>query len=146
MFIKITKAKTSRYVQLVRSYREEGRVKHKVILNLGKLEEIENNPSFQRLAKRLAKVSKLPQSANLKDCSEAEIVNWGYLIYQKIWQEYGLDKLLLQLARNRKVQFSLSEASFLMVVEHLLTPRSKLATYHHQAHLANLPQVTLNQL
>lgn len=146
MFIKITKAKTSRYVQLVRSYREEGRVKHQVILNLGKLEEIENNPSFQRLAKRLAEISKLPQSADLRDCSEAEIVNWGYLIYQKIWQEYGLDKLLSQLARNRKVQFSLSEASFLMVVEHLLQPRSKLATYHHQAHFANLPQVTLNQL
>jgi UDP-N-acetyl-D-mannosaminuronic acid transferase (WecB/TagA/CpsF family) len=59
MFIKITKAKTNQYVQLVRSYREDGRVKHKVVLNLGKLEQIENNPSFQRLAKRLAEISKL---------------------------------------------------------------------------------------
>lgn len=146
MFIKITKAKTNQYVQLVRSYREGGRVKHKVVLNLGKLEQIENNPSFQRLAQRLAEISKLQKSADIKDCSEAEIVNWGYLIYQKIWKEYGLDKLLSHLTRNRKVQFSLNDASFLMVVQHLMQPRSKLATYNHQGHFVNLPKVTLNQL
>ena len=146
MFIKITKAKTNQYVQLVKSYREDGRVKHKVVLNLGKLEQIENNPSFQRLAKRLAKISKLQQSADIKDCSEADIVNWGYLIYQKIWKEYGLDKLLSHLTRGRKVQFSLSDASFLMVVQHLMRPRSKLATYNHQGHFVKGPKVTLNQL
>lgn len=146
MFIKITKAKTSQYVQLVRSYREDGRVKHEVILNLGKLEQIENNPSFQRLAKRLAEISKVQKSADIKDCSEADIVNWGYLIYQRIWKEYNLDKLLSHLTRNRKVQFSLNDASFLMVVQHLLQPRSKLATYTHQGHFVNLPKVTLNQL
>lgn len=146
MFIKITKAKTNQYVQLVRSYRKDGRIKHEVILNLGKLEQIENNPSFQRLAKRLAEISKVPKSADIKDCSEADIVNWGYLIYQRIWKEYNLDKLLSQLTRNRKVQFSLSDASFLMAVQHLLQPRSKLATYNHQAHFVNLQKVTINQL
>lgn len=146
MFIKITKAKTKQYVQLVRSYREDGRVKHEVVLNLGKLEQIENNPSFQRLAKRLAEISKVQKSADIKDCSEAEIINWGYLIYLRIWKEYNLDKLLSHLTRNRKVQFSLNDASFLMVVQHLLQPRSKLATYTHQDHFVNMPKVTLNQL
>lgn len=146
MFIKITKAKTNEYVQLVRSYREDGRVKHKVILNLGKLKDIENNPSFQRLAQRLTEISKLQKSADIRDCSEAEIVNWGYLVYQRIWKEFNLDKFLSHLTRNRKVQFSLSDASFLMVVQHLLQPRSKLATYNNQGRFLNLPKVTLNQL
>ncbi len=146
MFIKITKAKTNHYVQLVRSYRKDGRTKHEVILNLGRLEQIENNPSFQRLAKRLAEISKAKNLADIKDCSEAEIVNWGYLVYQKIWKEYNLDELLLHLTRNRKIQFSLSNASFLMVVQHLLQPKSKLATYTYQDQFVNLPKVTLNQL
>jgi len=146
MFIKITKAKTNQYVQLVKSYRENGRTKHKVILNLGRLEQIENNPSFQRLAKRLAEISKVQKSVDLWDCSEADIVNWGYLIYQRIWKEYNLDELLSHLTRDRKIRFSLSDASFLMVVQHLLQPRSKLATYNHQAYFVNLPKVTLNQL
>jgi len=55
MFIKITKSRDHQYVQLVRSYRENGVVKHKVLLNLGRLDEIENNPSFQRLEQRCGK-------------------------------------------------------------------------------------------
>lgn len=43
-------------------------------------------------------------------------------------------------------QFSLSDASFLMAVQHLLQPRSKLATYNHQAHFVNLQKATINQL
>ncbi|MDI6705879.1 MAG: IS1634 family transposase, partial [Bacillota bacterium] len=35
---------------------------------------------------------------------------------------------------------------FLMVVQHLLQPRSKLTTYNHQTHFVNLPKVSLNQL
>jgi len=58
MFIKITKTKNYYYVQLVQSYRKNGLVKHKVLLNLGRLDEIENNPSFQKLGKRILELSK----------------------------------------------------------------------------------------
>lgn len=26
-------------------------------------------------------------------CSEAQIVNWGFVVYQKIWKEFGLDRI-----------------------------------------------------
>ncbi len=54
--------------------------------------------------------------------------------------------MLSRITSNLKAQFSLSDASFLMAAQHLLQPRSKLATYAHQAHFVNLPEVTLNQL
>jgi len=53
MFIKVTKSGKYEYAQLVRSYREKGVVKQQVLLNLGRLDQIENNPSIQRLAIRL---------------------------------------------------------------------------------------------
>jgi hypothetical protein len=58
MFIKITKSGKYKYAQLVESYREGKNVKHRVLLNLGRLDEIENNPSFQRLGMRLLELSK----------------------------------------------------------------------------------------
>ncbi|GFN21973.1 IS1634 family transposase [Thermanaeromonas sp. C210] len=146
MFIKITKSRDHQYVQLVRSYRENGVVKHKVLLNLGRLDEIENNPSFQRLGKRLLELSKAREVTSLANFSEAQIKNWGYVVYRKIWNQFELPELLKEISAKHKVQFSLSDASFLMVVQHLLEPRSKLGTYNHQQRYASLPDVALNHL
>jgi len=57
MFVKVTKSGKHKYVQLVSPYRENGAVKHKVLLNLGRLDQIENNESIKRLAIRLQELS-----------------------------------------------------------------------------------------
>jgi len=146
MFIKITKSGKYQYAQLVQSYRENGVTKHKVLLNLGRLDHIENNPSFQNLARRLVELSKVKEMADLTNISEAEILNWGYVVYKKIWQQFGIDEILRQIAVSGKTQFDLSNACFLMAVQHLLEPRSKLSTYNHQQRYINLPPVGLNHL
>lgn len=146
MFIKITKSGKYQYAQLVQSYREDGVTRHKVLLNLGRLDHIENNPSFQNLARRLLELSKAKEVTNLSNISEAEILNWGYVVYKKIWQQFGIDKILSQIAASGKTQFDLSNACFLMTVQHLLEPRSKLGTYTYQQRYINLPSVELNHL
>ena len=146
MFIKITKSGQHEYVQLVKSYRENGIVKHKVVLNFGRLDQIENNPSIQRLAIRLQELSKVKNRVDLESFSEAQIVNWGYVVYQKIWKEFGLDRILTELKESGKTRFDLNNACFLMAVQHLLEPRSKLGTYHHQDRYVQLPPVDLNHL
>jgi ribosomal protein L5 len=90
MFVKVTKSGKYEYVQLVSSYRENGAVKHKVLLNLGRLDQIENNESIKRLAIRLQELSGVKGKVDLSKSSEAEIINWGYVVYRKIWQEFGL--------------------------------------------------------
>jgi len=76
MFIKVTKSGKYEYAQLVRSYRENGVVKQEVLLNLGRLDQIANNPSIQRLAIRLQELSGLKNRVDLSSFSEAQIVNW----------------------------------------------------------------------
>lgn len=146
MFIKITKSGQHKYAQLVKSYRENRVVKHKVMLNLGRLDQIENNPSIQRLAVRLQELSKVKNRVDLDSFSEAQIVNWGYVVYKKIWNEFDLDSILTKLKESGKTQFDLNNACFLMTVQHLLEPRSKLGTYHHQDRYVQLPPVDLNHL
>jgi len=146
MFIKITKSGRYKYVQLVRSYRYDHNIKHQVLLNLGRLDQIEDNPSIQRLAVRLQEISNLKDRINMDDISEAEIVNWGYIVYQKIWQEFGLDKSLNKLTKKRKTQFNLDNTSFLMVIQHLLDAKSKLSTYIHQNRYIGLKEIKLQHL
>lgn len=146
MFIKITASGKHQYVQLVKSYRQDGVVKHQVVLNLGRLDEIENNPSMQRLAMRLAQLSKAKDLVNLNAIEEATIVNWGYTVYKKIWKQFELDQILQQIIAKGKIQFSLNDTCFLMAVQHLLDPRSKLGTYIHQQRYAKMPPVSLNAI
>jgi len=42
MFIKYTKVKDKEYVQVTKSFRKAKKVKHKVILNLGRRDKIDN--------------------------------------------------------------------------------------------------------
>ncbi|QSQ08926.1 hypothetical protein H0A61_01279 [Koleobacter methoxysyntrophicus] len=146
MFIKITQSGKYKYAQLVESYREGQNVKHRVLLNLGRLDEIENNPSFQHLGMRLLELSKAKKVIDLESFSDARIVNWGYLVYRKIWEVFELDKILTRIKEKGKTQFNLSNACFLMVIQHLLQPKSKLATYANQGYYVQLPNVELHHL
>lgn len=90
---------------------------------------------------------------NLSNISETEIFNWGYLVYWRIWEQFGISEVLKEIAAKRKiqfdldsVQFDLDSACFLMAIQHLLQPRSKLGTYNGQEHYLNLPEVDLNHL
>jgi len=149
MFLKITKSNNYKYVQLVRSYRENGTTKHEVLFNLGRLDKIENNPSIQRLALRLQELSKANQAQKVLDlnkASEAEIVNWGYLVYQKLWKEFDLHKFLPSLTEGTKVLYSLNDTCFLMAIQHLLDPMSKLGAFNNQERYVNMPKIDLNSL
>jgi len=146
MFIKITKSGQYEYAYLVRSYREDNNTKHEYLFNLGRLDQIKNNPSFQNLAKRLLELSQAKDLVSLDNFSEAQIVNWGYIVYQKIWKEFELDKILNKLTNPRKTRFNLNEASFLMTIQHLLEPKSKLSTYSHQNRYIGLPEAKLQHL
>jgi transposase len=146
MFIKINPSKNFKYVQLVRAYREDGKSKHEVLFNLGRLDQIENNPEFAKVFKRLAEIAGT-KSVNIEDCSEAQMHNWGYLVYKKLWDKFKLNHILSALqSKQGKSQFDLSSAAFLMVIQHLLSPSSKLGAYNKQQRYAKFSEVELHNL
>jgi len=148
MHIKIVKAGKYEYVRLVESFRENGKVKHKVILNLGRKDIIEGNPSFKRLAERLLEISGgTVGRADKLQISEGTLRNYGFIVYRKLWQIFGFDSFFDQLKRKHtKLQFDLGSVIFLMVVQHLLSPMSKLSTYEKRSLYLGIPEMDLNQL
>ena len=146
MFIKITKSGNYKYAQAVKSFKQKGVVRHKVLFNLGRLDVIYNNPTFQNFAKRLAELSNAAVPANLEAISEAEIVNWGYIAYKKIWEDFSLDRILSDIAAGTKISFDLGRTCFLMAASHLLSPSSKLSVFNNQDKYFKLDPVGLNDL
>ena len=49
MFIKKTKSKNYTYLQIVKSYRDSGKVRRKVVANLGRFDKLPGNPELIKM-------------------------------------------------------------------------------------------------
>jgi len=88
MFIKTIKAGNHTYVQIVESYKENGISKHRILLNLGRIENIKTK-SFKRLIDSLYELIEAKQF-NTENISEADILNYGFIAYKKLWESFGM--------------------------------------------------------
>jgi transposase len=153
MFVKTTRAKGYEYVKLVESYRESGTTKHRVLFNFGRADVIRKDESFLKIVNRLCEILKSTTSEGefdeslLDGCNEeAELFNYGYIPYFKLWKEHGIEGCVEIAQSNTKLTFSLSQTVFLMVCQHLLSPMSKLATFERQGRYFNMPEIPLHQM
>ncbi len=146
MYVKTTKSKTHTYVQLVQGFREGKKVKHKVLVNLGRLDQLKKDTSWGGIIDRLSELMDLKNIVNIGKCRSAQIFNWGYLVYKKLWNKFKLDQVLLNIQKNSNAVFDLNNACFLMVIRHLLEPSSKLSTYNNQKKYLQYQEVELNHL
>jgi transposase len=148
MHLKVVKAGKYEYVRLVETFREGKKVSQKIILNLGRKDIIEGNPSFQRLAERLLEISGgADAKTKVQETSEGELRNYGYVVYRKLWQLFGLNDFFTLLKESHvKLQLDLNAVTLLMVVQHLLRPQSKRATYARRDLYLGIPEMDLNHL
>ena len=146
MYIKTTKSKNFTYVQLVQGYREGKKVKHKVLVNLGRLDLLQKDTSWDGIVDKLSELMDLKNIVNIDKCHTTQISNWGYLVYKKLWRKFKLDQVLSNIQEGRKATFDLDSSCFLMTVQHLLNPSSKLGTYNKQKKYLQHQEVDLNHL
>jgi len=147
MHLKVVKTGKYEYVRLMETYRENKEVKQRVVINLGRKDIIEGNPSFKRIAQRLLELSTGTTLLDPNETSEGELKNYGFIVYRKLWQLFGLDTFFAQIQEKQtKIQFKVNDVLFLMGVQHLLSPRSKLSTYQERDLYLGIPEMDLNHL
>jgi len=155
LFIKTTRAGGFEYIKLVEAYREDGKSKHRVLFNFGRADFIRKDESFLRVVKRLCEVAEISITDNantdplaiFNSCDEAIFYNYGYLPYLKLWKGLGIERILHKQQKNStKTSYSITETSFLMAVQHLLAPMSKLATYERQSRYWGLSEISLHNM
>ncbi len=122
---------TRTYLQLVTTERVNGKVRQRVVANLGRLEHLQKD-TLDRLIQSLARFSKsewIRREALKLSAQRAR--SWGpALVFYKLWQDLGLEKIIGELVDNSSLKFDVNEALFAMVLNRLCDPSSKLMMTH----------------
>lgn len=74
------------------------------------------------------------------------MLNYGYLAYAEILERLGIASCLRSIHDKSKISFQFTDTAFLMAAQHLLRPRSKLATYERQDSYLGRKKVKLQHL
>ena len=132
MFVKTIQSGKYTYLQIVRSVRRDGVPTHEVVADLGRVDrlaEAQLDQIIEALQKYAVK-RQTPRYGHLKDIrklDEVARVNYGWVVYRKLWDQFGLGRYLKKLVSDRKISYDYAQTVFAMVVNHVLNPSSKRA-------------------
>ncbi|QQA37507.1 IS1634 family transposase [Tuanshanicoccus lijuaniae] len=141
-FIRTTKNKEGRqHVYLVEGYRENGKVKQRIIHKYGLLDELEaQEPGILDRLKREAKENsqinpeKLTVDYSLKDSMNRPDLKYGWKILEDIYSTLKLDRYF-SFHQSEKSDTNLSQVAQLLFFQRILKPDSKHKTFISQEHL-----------
>ncbi len=141
MFIRVTTSPDKKYkkVYLVEGYRDEnGKVKQRIIENLGDLETLTKaNPNALEDLKKWAKEEterlkgKLPLEVVFSDLqTESDnLFNYGYVFLERLYNRIGLSRFMQDYQSKVKCQYNLDDILKLLVFSRCLNPGSKKKAY-----------------
>jgi len=131
--------KSYTYYRLAESYRENGKVKHRILAELGALDQSQ----VEYLARRFAGIAGIELSADL---DEVEIEGLSYfgapLLVERLMEILQLTKWVEKTVRSRRVTFDVVNALKVMLCAHLFKSgsRAELAVWDWQQKLFWHPQ------
>ncbi len=145
MFLKIVRsAQNIDYVYVVEGYRDSsGRIKHKYLFSLGRLEDFLNTESFKKLAKRALSES-VEKQFDLTKISEGRVLNYGHCLIKKLWDKFQFDEFFSRV--SKKKQFNLSQAVLYMTARHMISSDSKLGMYESRKDFLGFESIGINHL
>lgn len=145
MFLKKVKSKDHYYLQLAHSYREEGKIKHRILANLGRFDSFKDNQQLIRLGKRFLELAERSPDKPFH-VKELDRLVYGHNVYHKLWEKWGFGSLLKGLIKRKKVRFDFVHSVFLLTIDRLLTPQSKLKSFENQERYIDIRKIKLHNL
>lgn len=114
------------YMQIVEAVRENGKVRQRVLLNMGRIEDMQEG-GLDRLIASLAKYSKKKWiQAEAEKLLIHSAREWGLeLIFRHIWDQLDLNNILKYYFSRAYTCDQLSEAVYAMVLNRISDPLSK---------------------
>ena len=129
MFTRISRSGGRSYLQLVESFRENGKVRQRMVASLGRLDEVKVKALISDLERSIGvkPVALEPSVTAALPISFAPARAYGDLYaLQCLWQELGLGTALKHSLRSSRRQFDAEALIRTMVFNRLADPRSKL--------------------
>ena len=126
----VVKGAEYEYLQIVRSYRESGKVKQQIIGSLGRRDRLLASGELDGLLKSLAGFSeklRLVEAGRESGLAARTAKAWGpALVFGRLWERQGLPEVLKKLTQGRKFEFDLERAAFALALQRLCAPGSDL--------------------
>jgi len=134
MFIREKRIGAYTYVYLVETVREDGKIKQRIIRNLGRKEDVEAAGDLDRLARSAARLSRRSMILSVVERGSAPDVRCrrigAPLLFERLWQESGCLAVVEALLSGRRFEFSVERAIFLTVLHRLMVSGSDRACEH----------------
>lgn len=131
MFIRTQTTAGRTYLLLVENERVEGRIKQRVLLRLGRLDQLQASGQLDSLLVSLGRFS--DKLAVLDAHARGDSVTThtrsigAALIFERLWAECGIGPVLRDMLRDRRYEFALERAVFMTVLHRLFVSGSDRA-------------------
>ncbi len=126
MFVRIKKSGNNQYLQIVENRKVAGKVVQRVISTIGRLDRLNEKGDIETLVRSLARYSEkvlLVLSGKSEPGVETKKIGPA-LIFERLWKELGLSKILGQVLKGRSFCFDVERAIFLTVLHRLMVSGS----------------------
>jgi hypothetical protein len=118
------------YLQIVRNYRDGGKVRQQVLGTLGRRDLLAASGEIDGLLKSLGRFSenlKVVERVRTEALRAHEARTWGpALVFGRLWETQGLPDLLDKILDSRRFEFDVERVAFAMALQRLCRPGSDL--------------------
>ena len=121
----------------MKNYRENGKVKQKLVASLGRLDNLSINEA-ENIASKLVEIvkskKKLVEKNKIEEIEELDRLNYGYIAYKSVWNRFKFDEILNEIIKDRNIKYKdkFKNIVFSLVIDRLLNPKSKLAMFNNK--------------
>jgi hypothetical protein len=131
MFVREKRIGRYTYVYLVETVREDGKIKQRIIRNLGRKEDVERRGDLDRLARSAARLSQRSMILSLIEQGNVPALSGKRigppLLFERLWRDTGCGEVLQELLADRGFEFPVERAVFLTVLHRLMIAGSDRA-------------------
>src|ERR1700689_1454108 len=134
MFVRVKRsgsgAAAREYLQLVESRRDGAKVRQRVLVTLGRKEELVADGRLDALTQSLAKFSerlRVVEKIRTGGLQAHQARAWGpALVFERLWQRQGVPELLARWIGKRDFEFDVERVAFALALQRLCAPGSDL--------------------
>lgn len=160
MRLSITHTKNNTYFYMIKSYRENGKNKTKIIERLGELKEVEQKANGEdpiiwarkyieernqeEKQNRGVYFEKLVEGIPLDESQKT--FNIGYLFLQNIYYSLGLDKICKNISEKYRIKYDLNSILSNLIYTRIIEPSSKLSSFEASKKFIEQPNYELHDI
>jgi transposase len=126
MFARIKKSGKHQYLQIVENRKVKGKVLQRVIVTLGRMDQLQARDRIETLIQSLSRFSEkvLLILSGRSDVTASARKIGPVLIFERLWKELGIQKVIRDLLSERRFEFDVERTIFLTVFHRLFVSGS----------------------